>query len=261
MDDERPSLDEEAITMRYLALLGGDESLEPQAGTPEFDAVMEGYWQFHEKNGAAIVAGEALQASTTATTVRHGDGEPLVTAGPYAETVEALGGFYVLEAETLDDAIELARQIPAASDGWVAVRPMVQWFDRSAAVDAGDGDPPVPGPPPEGPRFLALMYGRESDADVPETHKWDAGAAEHGRFIEAAGSPVRAGGALHPTATTTTVQVRDGEVLVTDGPYAESAEVTGGLYLLQAGSSEDAAAIAAQIPAEAVELRPIMELG
>jgi hypothetical protein len=253
MDDERRSLDEEAITMRYLALLGGDESLQPGPGTPEFDAVLERYWQFHEKNDEAILAGEALQPSITATTVRHRDGQPLVTSGPFAETVEALGGFYVLEAETLDDAIELARQIPAASDGWVAVRPMVEWFDRSAAVEAGDGDPPVPGPPPEGPRFLALIYGRETDGDVPDTPEWDAGAAEHGRFIEAAGSPVRAGGALHLAATTTTVQVRDGEVLVTDGPYAESAEVTGGLYLLQVGSPEDAVAIAARIPAEAVD--------
>jgi hypothetical protein len=260
-DDERRSLDEEVITMRYLALLGGEESLEPGPGTPEFDAVLERYWQFQQKNAEAIVAGEALQPSTTATTVRHRDGQPLVTSGPFAETVEALGGFYVLEAETLDDAIDLARQIPAASDGWVAVRPMVEWFDRSAAVDASDGDPPVPGPPPEGPRFLALIYGRETDGDVPDTPEWEAGAAEHGRFIEAAGSAVRAGGALHLAATTTTVQVRDGEVLVTDGPYAESAEVTGGLYLLQAGTPEDAVALAARIPAEAVELRPIMEVG
>src|SRR5918995_879974 len=118
MDDERRSLDEEAITMRYLALLGGDESLQPGPGTPEFDAVLARYWQFHEKNGEAIVAGEALQPSTTATTVRHRDGEPLVTSGPFAETVEALGGVYVLEAETLDDALDLAPQIPAASAGW-----------------------------------------------------------------------------------------------------------------------------------------------
>src|SRR5918994_1252287 len=161
MDDERRSLDEEAMTMRYLALLGGDESLQPGPGTPEFDAVLERYRQFHEKNDEAILAGEALQPSITATTVRHRDGQPLVTSGPFAETVEALG-----------DAIELARQIPAASDGWVAVRPMVEWFDRSAGVEAGDGDPPVPGPPPEGPRFLALIYGRETDGDVPDTPQW-----------------------------------------------------------------------------------------
>src|ERR671910_565419 len=133
MDDERRSLDEEAITMRYLALLGGDESLQPGPGTPEFDAVLERYWQFHEKND------------------------------------EAIGGFYVLEAETLDDAIELARQIPAASDGWVAVRPMVEWFDRSAAVEAGGGGPPVAGPPPQGPPFLAPIYGRGNDGDAAHT--------------------------------------------------------------------------------------------
>src|ERR671912_339606 len=165
MDDERRSLDEEAITMRYLALLGGDESLQPGPGTPEFDAVLERYWQFHEKNDEAILAGEALQPSITAATVRHSDGQPLVTSGPFAETVEALGGFYVLEAETLDDAIELARQIPAASDGWVAVRPMVEWFDRSAAVEAGDGGPPGAGPPPQGPPLLGPLYRPGADGD------------------------------------------------------------------------------------------------
>src|ERR687898_600058 len=187
MDDERRSLDEEAITMRYLALLGGDESLQPGPGTPEFDAVLERYWQFHEKNGEAIVAGEALQPSTTATTVRHRDGEPLVTSGPFAETVEALGGFYVLEAETLDDAIDLARQIPAASDGWVAVRPMVEWFDRSAAVDASDGDPPVPGPPPEGPPFPAPLHGRGARGGGPQPPRWGGGGGGAGRFHRGGG--------------------------------------------------------------------------
>src|ERR687898_2742053 len=84
MDDERRSLDEEAITMRYLALLGGDESLQPGPGTPEFDAVLERYWQFHEKNDEAILAGEALQPAITPPTGPPRGGPPAGASGPFA---------------------------------------------------------------------------------------------------------------------------------------------------------------------------------
>jgi hypothetical protein len=239
------------ITMRYLALLGGDESAGPAPGTPEFDALLARYGQFGEAAADAIVGGEALQGAATATTIRHGDGEPLVTAGPYAETVEALGGLYVLEADTLDDAIELARQIPAALDGWVSLRPMVEWFDRGKDA-AGAGDEV---------RYIAFIYGKETEGDQPDTPGWDEGMVAHQRFMDAVGDAVQAGGALHPIATGTTVRVRGGEVIVSDGPFAESAEVVGGFYVLRATDQDAALAAARQIPAEAIELRPIMEFG
>jgi hypothetical protein len=239
------------MTMRYLALLGADELATPAPGTPERDQMHAGYVRFAEQAADAILAGEALQPAATARTVRHGDGgEPLVTDGPYAETAEALGGFYVLEADTLDDAIALAREIPNARHGWIAVRPFVMW---QAAAGAAPGH-----------RHLALIYGKESPGDVPGTPEWDAGAAEHGRFAEVAGQAVVAGGALHPIDTTTTVRVRDGELLVTDGPFAESAEVVGGFYVLAAADTEAAVDVAAKIPVnpgDAVEVRPVADMG
>jgi hypothetical protein len=243
---------EEEITMRYLALLGADESAVPAPGTPERAEIHAGYVRFAQLAADAIIAGEALQPVATARTVRHGDGgEPLVTEGPYAETTEALAGFYVLEADTLDDAIALAREIPSARNGWVAVRPLVMW-----QADPGTATP--------GPRHLALIYGKEAPGDQPGTPEWDAGAAEHGRFAEAAGQAIVAGGAVHPIDTTTTVRVRDGELLVTDGPFSETAEVVGGLYLLAAPDDEAAVALAAQIPVGpggAVEVRPVADMG
>jgi hypothetical protein len=239
------------ITMRYLALLGGDESVGPAPGTPEFDAMMQAYMRFGETAADAIVGGEALQGAATATTIRHGDAEPLVTAGPYVETVEALGGLYVLEADTLDDAIELARQIPAALDGWVSLRPMVEWFDRGPKASGTA----------EAPRYVAFIYGKETGGDQPDTPAWDEGLAAHQRFMDEVGDAVQAGGALHPVATATTVQVRDGDVIVSDGPFAESAEVVGGFYVLRASGHDAAVAVARQIPAEAIELRPVMEVG
>ena len=237
--------------MRYLALLGGDESAGPAAGTPEFETLLARYGQFGETAGDAIVGGAALEEAATATTIRHGDAEPLVTSGPYAETAEALGGLFVLEADTLDDAIELARKIPAALNGWVSLRPMVEWFDRGKQANGTS----------EAPRYVAFIYGKESDGDQPDTPAWDEGLAAHQRFMDAVGDAVQAGGALHPIATATTVQVRDGDVVVSDGPFAESAEVVGGFYVLRAADRDTAVAVARQIPAEAVELRPIMEVG
>jgi hypothetical protein len=242
--------------MLYLALLGGEEHDEPAPGTPEWDAEMADYARFDEACGDAIAGGEALQPSATSTTVRHGDGgdsaagEPLVTTGPYAETIEALGGFYVIDADTLDDAIEIARQIPAAGHGWVGLRPMVMW-------QGPEGDAPAPGT-----RYMAIMYGKESEADVPDTPAWDEGAAEHGRFIEAVGGAVQAGAALHPIDTTTTVRVREGELLVSDGPFSEIAEIVGGFYVLTAPTADAAVDLAKRLPVNpggAVELRPVIE--
>lgn len=237
--------------MHYLVLLGGNESLDPEPGTPEFDAMMAGYERFGELAGPTIRGGEALQPTATAATIRHGDGAPLVTDGPYAETTEAIGGFYVLEVDTLDDAIELAKEIPAAGTGWIALRPMVMWQVTEGAEVTGE-------------RYLAAIYGKESPGDTPETREWEAGAAEHGKFVEDAGAAVLAGAAVHPLDTTTSVRVRDGEVLLSDGPVTDAAEVVGGLYVVQASNRDEAVALAQRIPVGpdgAVELRPIWELG
>src|SRR4029453_6468620 len=228
------------VTMRYLALRGGEEAAGPAPGTPEFDTMMQGYMRFGEAAADAIVGGEALEGAATATTTRHGDAQPLVTAGPYAETVDTLGA-----------PIALPRQIPAALDGWVSLRPMVEWFDRG--VEAGGTT--------EAPRYVAFIYGKEADGDQPDTPAWDEGMAAHQRFMDAVGDAVQAGGALHPIAPAPPGQGRDGDVIVSDGPFAESAEVVGGFYVLRASDREAAAAVASQIPAEAIELRPIMEVG
>ena len=73
-----------------------------------------------------MLAGEALQPTDTATSVRVRDGSTLVTDGPFAETKEALGGFYLLECKDLDEAIEMAAKIPGAKQGTIEVRPIWQ---------------------------------------------------------------------------------------------------------------------------------------
>lgn len=108
---------------KYLVLIYNDEAewVEP---SPEVDAGYRGHLAFGEANRAKILGGEALQPTSTATSLRRGDdGSHLVTDGPFVETKEAVGGYYLLEAEDLDEAIALAKQVPAPWGG-VEVRPV-----------------------------------------------------------------------------------------------------------------------------------------
>lgn len=239
--------------MHHLVLLYGDEAAATEPGTPEFDAEMAGYEAFGQLAEAAIRGGAALHLSDTARTIRHAGGEVTVTDGPFAETAEALGGYYVLEADSLDDVIELVRHIPATSGpaGGSEVRPMVM---GEAMREEGEALPDL---------WLATLHRDEDAAEQPGSPEWDEGAAAHGRFVEAHRDRLVRAVALHPTTTATTVRVRDGEVVVSDGPYSEAIEVVGGLYVIQ-GSAEEAEAVAREIPMGddgAVELRPIMDLG
>jgi hypothetical protein len=101
------------------------------AGEREADAgrqdVVERYVQLSSDLRAEgrLLAGEELQPVSTATTVRVRDGDTLIADGPFAETKEALGGFYLIEADSLDDAIDWAARVPAAHNGTIEVRPVV----------------------------------------------------------------------------------------------------------------------------------------
>jgi hypothetical protein len=243
--------------MQYMALLYGVEDASAEPDSAEWDAEIARYGAFEEGARDAIVTSEALEPSRTAVTVRpRPGGEPLVTDGPFAETVEVLGGYYVLEAPSLDEAVAVAARIPAAADatGAVELRPLAQWFDRHAEATVPEG----------ATRWLALLHAPASPADVPGTPEWDAGAAEHEQFGKEVGDALLAGAALHPATTATTVREREGEVLLSDGPFAETAEVLGGLYVWWARTRDEAVALAAKAPVGergAVELRPLVEFG
>jgi hypothetical protein len=111
--------------MRYLLLIYGTETNE-ESSPDEMAAVMQAYNAFtdHAKGTGAYLGGEALEPTETATTVRVRDGQTLTTDGPFAETKEALGGYYLVDAKDLDEAIDLAARIPGARNGSVEVRPI-----------------------------------------------------------------------------------------------------------------------------------------
>jgi hypothetical protein len=111
--------------MQYVLLIYGAENreLSPEAQGAEMQAYFALNAELRAQN--ALVQGEALMPAATATTVRVRDGQRLVTDGPFAETREVLGGYYVVEAPDLDAAIAIAAKIPGAQDGSVEIRPLV----------------------------------------------------------------------------------------------------------------------------------------
>jgi len=115
-------------------------------------------------------------------------------------------------------------------------------------------------------RYLALIYGEETDPATVDPARMGEVLAEYNRFgLDAGGAGVLRGGeALQPTSTATTIRVRDGQRLTTDGPFAETREALGGYYLLDCSDLDEAIAWASRIPGAwrgAIELRPILELG
>ena len=115
--------------MKYLCTIYGDESQWGSATPEQISEVMAAYGAFGEEAGQAgvIVAGEGLEPTSAATTVRVRDGERVLTDGPFAETKEQIGGFYLLECGSLDEAIDWAAKIPGAASGSVEVRPVMNY--------------------------------------------------------------------------------------------------------------------------------------
>ena len=114
--------------MQYMLLLYDIESNGPQPGSPEWDTMMAGYEAATRtfREDGVLVGGEALESVSTATSVRSRGGRVETMDGPFAETKEALGGYYLLDCPDLDAALRYAAMIPAAETGTVEVRPIMQ---------------------------------------------------------------------------------------------------------------------------------------
>ena len=113
--------------MKYLMLIYTDEATDAAMPPEQLNAVMAGYHGFSKEAGEkkVLLGGNALQPTTTATTVRLRGGRALTTDGPFAETKEQLGGYYLLDCKDLDEAIEYAAKIPGAAYGSIEVRPIM----------------------------------------------------------------------------------------------------------------------------------------
>jgi hypothetical protein len=113
--------------MQYLLLIYEAETNWTKLSEAQKGQIFQEYMEFSQgvaKSGQ-MLGGEALEPSSTATTVRVRDGKTMTTDGPFAETREQLGGYYLIEAKDLDEAVKIAARIPGAKSGCVEVRPIM----------------------------------------------------------------------------------------------------------------------------------------
>jgi hypothetical protein len=156
--------------MRYLLLLYEvDRGSEPSPDQQMESHARYGAFTAEVKRRGLFQAGEALEPTNTATTVRVRDGKSVVTDGPFAETKEFLGGFYLLDCKDLDEAIELAAKIPAAESGSIEIRPIWELPPEYAAAAgaapraAGTAQRGAPRALPDLQRGLRSERGRVAD--------------------------------------------------------------------------------------------------
>ena len=115
--------------MRYLLLIYTNEQQNAQRTPEEQQVNMNAYFNFTNEvqESGAMLGGEALHPTTAATTLRVRNGQTISTDGPFAETKEQLGGYYMLNCDNLDEAIHWAAKIPGAQDGCIEIRPVFEF--------------------------------------------------------------------------------------------------------------------------------------
>ena len=114
--------------MEYLLAIYGDEKAQASASPEDMEAVMGAWFQYDDqiRKAVKVIGGNALQPTSTATTVRGKDGQTITSDGPFAETKEQLGGYYLIDAKDLDEALEWAAKMPnIPSGGTVEMRPIM----------------------------------------------------------------------------------------------------------------------------------------
>jgi hypothetical protein len=114
------------ITMKYLLLIYGNEAREAALSQDEWQAMMEEHNSFSTKHGDSILGGEALEPTMTAKTLRRRGSDHVILDGPFAETKEQLGGFYIIEAPDVDQAVSMARGLPITEHDAIEVRPVME---------------------------------------------------------------------------------------------------------------------------------------
>jgi hypothetical protein len=211
-----------------------------------------------------LICSSPLHPVATGSTLRLRNGEQLVTAGPFAETTEQLGGFYLLDVATQEEAVAVAKRLPPAKKGTVEVRPVREVKDlppeKVTPGDIGDS-----GTPPGLKRYMIFCYHEEAFwANAGEEAYSEALGeaialcrrfASEGKYLSA--SP------LLPSTTAKSVRVRNDRPTVTDGPFAETREVLGGYYMILAKDQAEALAVAAQTPGArdgSCEVRQVFDL-
>jgi len=230
--------------MNYLLLICTDG-----VSTPEIAAAMQEHtpkW-VEEMDGRGVrLLGNGLLGPDTARTVRVRGGETLITDGPFVDSKEFIGGLDIIQAESLDEAIEVAAKHPVSWYFTIEVRP----FRREVEV-------------PENWTYEQLRFLMLPCLDgIPEADEVEAQLLRDlqawAEMVDARGVRV-VGAPLAPASTATTVRVRDGQTVLSDGPFVETKEYVAGIDILSCETMDEAIELATAHPLSRfhmVEVRP-----
>ena len=235
--------------MKYMLFICTDPEAEPY--TPEGDNIRE--WVAEMDASGRRETGNRLRPPEDAVTVRVRQGEKFVTDGPFAETKEWIAGYDVIECADLDDAIRCASQHPMARFGRVEIRPY--WsLDPGAAPTTPAGKAP-------GRQSLFFQFvctdpeAEPYAADQDNIGEWVKEMQDRGVLVT--------GNRLRPVEDATLVRVRNGQVLVSDGPFAETKEWIAGYGVLACRDKDEALDVSARHPMARfgrIEVRPFWPL-
>jgi hypothetical protein len=216
------------------------------------------------KEGHVIHDGVTLQPTCTAKTLRWQNGAVVVTDGPFAETKEQFGGVCVLEARDMDQAVEVMLKHPELNHGaTIEIRPVNEEALRRQAASLNELRPDAAAVDPEAIRFASMGFINENGRHTVSKDEFDAMLAQCKKFDEARVKSGQwlSGVGLQSVKTAKTLRVKDGQVIVTDGPFAETKEQLGGIVVLTFKDLNDAVASLSTHPAlpfgVAIEIRPI----
>lgn len=239
--------------MKFMLMLVEDETVYggPTKSGPALPEIGKKHWAFASELGAARFAGSGLKGSATATTVRTTNGKQTLHDGPFAESKEQVGGYYVIEAADMAAAVDIAKRVPIYSEGDVEIRPTIPQTEST-----GQGRHAM--------QYMLMIY----ENDKPYTPGSQEAAAQtmvekHMAFAKSLGDTMIGGAGLMPAGTARTVHTaRGGKKAVHDGPFAESKEQLGGYYIIDVADLDAAIAIARKAPLfkdGAIEVRPMMK--
>jgi len=237
--------------MNYLLFIWADGM-----PAPEELAVMQRElpgWHEEFKRLGVQLFGRELDLPETAATVRVRDGETLLTDGPFAETKEFVAGFNLLECADLDEAIEVAAKCPITQFQPLEIRPFSDGLRLSEQVSAFAHEDDSAGTP----YLLTLWIGGTPAAPIDDQAAIDAGQVWRQDLVER-GLHVL-GSALGGRDAATTVRVRDGQTLLSDGPFTEIEAFIAGIEVVSCADRQQAIQLAATHPIardHAIEVRP-----
>jgi hypothetical protein len=231
--------------MQYLMLVRVDPDLPVPA-----DADVEPWVEEGARTGMRL-EGNPAEDPSTATTVRVRDGETLVSDGPFAEVKEYVAGYDRLQADSLEQAVAYAAKHPVAKFGAIEVRQVWEGF-------VGDADE-VPTPRESGVDYLFLHV--PDPERIRGLRREDGDPTEWVREIEQRRATLGGDRLLDEPDAQATVRVRNGETLITRGPFAETAEQIAGFDLVRVADLDEALELAATHPTSrigAIEVRPLV---